>query len=156
MTLEEAKRIIRKRIKKCKHDRFYYDDEGSRGAKPAYEEALSILKQINTEPAPKDKMTLTELAHEMRKIFWFKYLAAGEMFYWGRSHTVVFMSNEPLTLSVSDEGGEGCPCFIHEWEGEDIIDVFSESDLVCSLDLSEYKDENGEIDYSRCIVEVEE
>ena len=155
MTLEEAKKRIRESLKRSRKDLDKYCDEGCRGEIAAYKNVLSILKQVDSEQVHKDKMTLTELAHEMRKIFWFKYLAAGEMFYWGRSHTVVFMSNEPLTLSVSDEGGEGCPCFIHEWEGEDIIDVFSESDLVCSLDLSEYKDENGEIDYSKCIVEVE-
>lgn len=100
-------------------------------------------------------MTLTELAHELRKILRFKYLAYGEMFYWGRSHTVLWISNQPLTISVRDEGGEGCPCYIHEWDGEDIIETFAEEDLVCSLDLSEYKDADGNIDYSKCIVEVE-
>lgn len=99
-------------------------------------------------------MTLNELAKELRKIFKFRYLAAGEMFYWGHSHTVVFLSNGPLTLSVRDEGGEGCPCYIHEWEGEDIVEVISELDLVCPLDISEYKDADGNIDYSKSIVEV--
>ena len=151
MTLEEAKKeILRNQSSPITYCNMDYDS----GWEEAIFKVLAILEQVDTEPAPKDKMTLTELAHELRKIFWFKYLAAGEMFYWGRSHTVVFMSNEPLTLSVSDEGGEGCPCFIHEWDGEDIIETFSEEDLVCSLDLSEYADEDGNIDYSKCIVEV--
>ena len=101
-------------------------------------------------------MTLTELAKELRKTFKFRYLAYGEMFYWGRSHNVLWISGKPLTLVVRDEGGEGVPCYIYEWEGEDIIETFSKDDLVYPLDLSEYADEDGEIDYSKCIVEVEE
>lgn len=100
-------------------------------------------------------MTLNELAKELRKIFRLRYLACGEMFYWGQPHIVLWISSQPLTLSVSDEGGEGCPCYIHEWEGDGIIETFAEEDLECALDLSEYKDESGDIDYSKCIVEVE-
>ena len=100
-------------------------------------------------------MTLKELAIELRKIFRFKYLAYGEMFYWGQCHTVLWISYQPLTLVVRDEGGEFSPCYIHEWEGGDIIETFAEEALECILDLSEYADECGKIDYSKCIVEVE-
>ena len=149
MTLEEAKRIIRKRIKKCKHDRFYYDDEGSRGAKPAYEEALSILKQINTEPAPKDKVTLTELAHELRKVFDLRYLTAESyccdfdrfkiMIWFGRYRpkydiTEGWISSSPLGNYV-------------------VIYCY---DLGIEIDFSEYENEFGYIDFSKCIVEVSE
>ena len=116
---------------------------------------MSILDQVDGVPVGNpDKLTLTELAYELRKIFKFKYLSYGEMFYWGQSHNVLWISGKPLTLVVRDEGGEGVPCYIHEWEGEDIIETFSEDALVYPLDLSEYKDENGNIDYSKCIVEV--
>ena len=116
---------------------------------------LDMLRQIALKMVDNPcKMTLTELARELRKLFKFKYLAYGGMFYWGRSYNVLWISGKPLTLVVRDEGGEGVPCYIHEWEGEDIIETFSEDDLVYPLDLSEYKDENGDIDYSKCIVEV--
>lgn len=102
-------------------------------------------------------MTLTELAHELRKILKFKYLAYGEIFGFDGRYPVLTISNLPLILRVRDEGGEGVPCYIHEWdcEGQGIIDVFAIEDLAFSLDLSEYADEHGEIDYSKCIVEVE-
>lgn len=102
-------------------------------------------------------ITLTEMAHELRKIFKFKYLAYGEIFAFGGPYPLLTLSTQPLNLRVNDEGGEGVPCYIHEWEckEEGIIDVFAIEDLAINLDLSEYKDEAGEIDYSKCIVEVE-
>ena len=101
-------------------------------------------------------MTLTELAHELRKIFRFKYLAYGEEFRWGQVHYQLLIGDEPFHLEVRDEGGEGCPCIIHEWFGDGLGYLFDATEyLVPNLDLSEYADEHGEIDYSKCIVEVE-
>ncbi len=100
-------------------------------------------------------ITLSELALELRKIFKFKYLAYGQIFCWGQPHDVLWISGEPLTLTVRDEGGECRPCYIHEWEAEDAVNVCFVENLSTTLDLSEYKDEHGDIDYSRCIVEVE-
>lgn len=104
-------------------------------------------------------MTLTELANKLRKIVKFKYLAYGEIFAFGGPYPLLTLSTHPLNLRVNDEGGEGVPCYIHEWEeckGKGIIGSFAIEDLAINLDLSEYKDETGEIDYSKCIVEVEE
>ena len=152
MTLEEAK----KRIAELDSGSGFLGSDYESGWEDALCRATEILDEIDTEPVGNpDKLTLTELAYELRKIFRFKYLAYGEMFYWGRSQNVLWISDQPLTLSVRDEGGEGCPCYIHEWDGEDVIETFSEEDLVFPLDLSEYKDADGNIDYSKCIVEVE-
>ena len=101
-------------------------------------------------------MTLTELAGELRKIFKFKYLAYGEIFCFGGCYPVLTISNLPLNLRVKDEGGEGAPCYIHEWEAEDAVQVCFVEDLAITLDLSEYTNETGEIDYSKCIVEVKD
>lgn len=99
-------------------------------------------------------MTLKELAIELRKIFKFKYLAYGEIFAWGGCYPVLTTGVLPLKLRVRDVGGEGVPCYIHEWISDGETNGFLPEDLAVSIDLSEYKDENGEIDYSRCIVEV--
>lgn len=148
MTLEEAKRIIRKRIKKCKHDRFYYDDEGSRGAKPAYEEALSILKQINTEPAPKDKMTLTELANEFRRLLEFEYMTASGY------------DGDQDCFKIKVWSGKEKPNYerFKGWTNSSPISGYLEIDYYhfkSEIDFSEYRNEAGYIDYSKCIVEVE-
>ena len=164
MTLEEAKNeIYRKAAEYWKAYRGRDDgahpewrgDEVMMGRSDGLDEAYQILEEVSSEPVGNpDILTLKELARELRKIFRFKYLTCGEMFYWGQSHIVLWISNQPLTLSVRNEGGEERPCYIHEWEGDDIIETFSEEDLVCALDLSEYKDGRF-IDYSKCIVEVE-
>lgn len=155
MTLEEAKKRIAQHVCKCRRDYNTYGDEHVKGEEYGLRHALSILKQVDTEPAPKDSMTLTELAHELRKIFRFKYLAYGEEFRWGQVHYQLLISDEPFHLEVIDEGGEGCPCIIHEWFGDGLGYLFDATEyLVPNLDLSEYANENGTIDYSKCIVEV--
>ena len=160
MTFEEAKKQICERknmydsIVNRIEDPYNTAKDFYKGEACGLSEAIDILAKVEPVGNP-DKLTLTELAYELRKIFRFKYLAYGEMFYWGRSQNVLWISDQPLTLSVRDEGGEGCPCYIHEWDGEDVIETFSEEDLVFPLDLSEYKDADGNIDYSKCIVEVE-
>ena len=158
MTFEEAKKRIKECLKLCTDDYNRYKDEFMRGEAVAYKNALAILNGIDTDhelSINPEQLTLKELAHELRKIFRFRYLAYGEMFYWGQSNAVLWISGEPLTLVVRDEGGEGVPCYIHEWKGKDIIGTFAEEDLAITLDLSEYKDADGNIDYSKCIVEVE-
>ena len=155
MTLEEAKERIQESLKRSREDVDNYCDDGSRGEVTAYENALSILNRVDTEPVViPNKMTLTELAHELRKLFKFKYLGYGEVFCFGLAYNAITISDKPLHLEIRDEGGEGCPCYIHEWNSEEIKDVFYPEDLAFSLDLSEYADEDGEIDYSKCIVEV--
>ena len=148
MTLEEAKEKIRESLKKSHEDVDNYCDDGSRGEITAYTNALSILKQVDTEPAPKDKMTLTELAHELRKVFDLRYLTAESyccdfdrfkiMIWFGRYRpkydiTEGWISSSPLGNYV-------------------VIYCY---DLGIEIDFSEYENEFGYIDFSKCIVEVQ-
>ena len=91
-------------------------------------------------------MTLNELAKELRKLFDFSYLVAyGSELY---GYRVKAFSFKP---EYSPTGGFW---FNYTRSNNALLDI-SFGDLVCELDLSEYKDENGNIDYSKCIVEVE-
>lgn len=149
MTLDEAKKKIRNYMKQSKDDYNRFEDDICRGEADAYSHALSILEQVDTAPVGNpDKLTLTELAHELKKIFKFKWLTVdegNEIQLW-----VCFSEDDPPEFYE-----DGC------WYSDSPM-----TDELCSilpsvglfaigLDLSEYEDENGEIDYSRCIVEVE-
>ena len=147
MTLEEAMKIIcdhRAKVKRTKDDWHdgYYDGLTA---------ALMMLSE--DEPADtdkpiweaKDKMTLKELARELRKISMFRYLTVAD-----------YKHEGPVTLDC----WEYKPTFYDEdctWRGfhhRGLLYSFEASDLACDLDLSEYADKNGVIDYSRCIVEI--
>lgn len=149
MTLDEAKERIQENLERSREDVDIYCDDGSRGEVTAYENALSILKQIDTEPAQKDKMTLTELANELRKLFKFKYLTVSPKTIW-RDDCIgldIFI-NKPW-FSAKDRHWVDMEFFTRG------MLVIPESLLEINLDLSEYKDENGEIDYSKSIVSME-
>lgn len=97
-------------------------------------------------------MTLKELAQELRKIFRFRYLTCE-----GDGHVYFFkvFRYKPKYVKSKILGYE-------YWRGEYSIDVqnkpivnASSVDIPFIFDLSEYADENGNIDYSKCIVEVE-
>ena len=148
MTIKEAKRIIRRRIKKCEYDRFYYDDEYSRDAGPAYKEALSILNQINTEPVEKDKITLTELANEFRRLLEFKYMTASGY------------DGDQDCFKIKIWTGREKPNYerFKGWTNSSPISNYCEIDYYHfkpEIDFSEYRNEAGYIDYSKCIVEVD-
>lgn len=152
MTLEEAKKEIAGR--KAMYDsivdrisdpyntaRDFYKGEAS-----GLSEAVDILAKVYTEPVGNpDKLTLRELARELRKIFGFGYLVAyGSELYGYRVRAYLL---KPKYIPI---GG----FWFNETRGNDALLDISFSDLMCDLDLSEYADENGNIDYSRCIVEV--
>lgn len=144
MTLEEAKKRIRESLKRSREGLDKYCDEGCRGEIAAYKNVLSILKQVDSEQVHKDKMTLTELAHELRKLFKFKYLTEdpiGVIFCWDGKP--VYDAVEYFWIT----GSRG--------RVKPVLETWPSSMTVKTLDLSEYKDENGEIDYSKCIVEVD-
>ena len=143
MTFEEAKRQI-KELSDIQMELFdKTSDRKIYGEARAYEEAGHILDEIDTEPVGNpDKLTLKELARELRKIFKFDY----------------------LTCDNGSEVNDIClwkdlPYFKRsEWFGQssDSITMFVEvKTLAIDLDLSEYRDADGNIDYSKCIVEVE-
>ena len=144
MTLEEAMKMIydhRAKVKRTKDD--WHD---------GYYDGLTAALMMLSEDDPadtdkpiweaKDKMTLKELAREMRKILRFRYLT--------------------YERNVLDEG-EIClwefkPTYCEgSWrislDASSYMAIYPEF-LSFNLDLSEYRDENGNIDYSKCIVEV--
>lgn len=90
-------------------------------------------------------ITLEELARELRKVFKFKYLTVQYTY---------FVFPEIMLWDADNK-----PFFYKRvWEteyGDGMICDFLSKDIAKKLDLSEYADENGTIDFSKCIVEVE-
>ena len=90
-------------------------------------------------------MTLNELAKELRKLFEFKYLTCDgcgdqrDYCIWldkpeyTRDGWIVYTTSSVVNSSL----------------------LFESYKLAIQLDLSEYEDADGNIDYSKCIVEVE-
>ena len=137
MTLEEAK----KRIKELDSGYRFGGSNYESGWDDALCRVTEILDEIDTKPVGNpDKMTQKELARELRKIFKFKYLTAESV--------------EGKIVALWD----GKPFFTgYEWHFTDkaqcVIDIRFHHIPV--LNLSEYRDADGNIDYSKCIVEVE-
>lgn len=138
MTLEEAKKEINKL-----YDELRWSKDHDAGVRMnALGDALEILDKV--EPVGNsEQLTLRELAIELKKIFRFKYLTAH------RSGVELFLrmyAKKPSyfkTYSV--------------WSNADAVffPIAVSEDLRVDIDLSEYKDADGNIDYSKCIVEVE-
>ena len=146
MTLEEAKKEINKNQSSptiaCNRD---YDS----GWEDAIFKVIEILEQVDTVPVPKDTMTLKELAHEMRKLFEFKYLTVSPDFCGCPIEIYCWTSIRPTY------NAKGRMWIISQEGSQTIAGSFEAWHLEKNLNLSEYADENGEIDYSKCIVEVE-
>lgn len=148
MTLEEAKKNIQERMNillkrygewKDAHPGWFASGELI-GQVEGLEEAMGILDEVDTEPVVKDKLTLTELAHELRNIFRFRYLTVDDSrcIYAWRGKKPRYLEEEKYWTGNSSEISIVLETWAHEVD----------------LDLSEYADENGEIDFSKCIVEV--
>lgn len=140
MTFEEAK----KRIKELDSGSRFGGSDYESGWEDALRRVTEVLDEIDTEPVRKpDKMTLKELAHELRKIFKFKYLTAH------RSGVELFLrmyAKKPSYFKTYSVWGEADAVF---------FPIAVSEDLRVDINLSEYKDADGNIDYSKCIVEVE-
>ena len=145
MTLEEAMKMIcdhRAKVKRTKDD--WHD---------GYYDGLTAALMMLSEDKPadtdkpiweaKDKITLEELAHELRKIFKFGCLTAEHPI-----HNLYFAlwNQKPVWNGESWRPADN--------SDRHIVADFFEFEIVGNLDLSEYTDKHGEIDYSRCIVEV--
>ena len=137
MTLEEAKN----EIKKLDSGSMFFSSDYEAGWEDALRRATEILEQVDTVPVPKDTMTLTELAQELRKIFKFKYLTYSNEY-----------EEDEICL------WQGRVAYIDgAWNDQPpyAMSLVIDPDLLSfTLGLSEYADESGVIDYSRCIVEV--
>lgn len=88
-------------------------------------------------------MTLTELAYELKKIFSFNYLTVDNRL--GFSVIRLWLS-EDWPFFYPEEWN--CVC------DDACVGGFDFNYLKEKLDLSEFTDKNGNIDYSKCIVEV--
>ena len=100
-----------------------------------------------------DTMTLTELAHELRRIFGFRYLTLDVFVHYGD-----IVGLDVITLWVvepyyDDEDKQFEFLWNHDRKTGSLFDI-PLSSLSVNLDLSEYADADGNIDYSKCIVEV--
>ncbi len=141
MTLEEAK----KEIDRMTEEKWEAYEKSccstTLGEAYGLEEAMSILDQVNGVPVGKaDKWTLRTLALELRKIFKFRYL------------TIDYDYPASLMGMWYEKPEFGFSC----WDrSTGYLGDFSTSALNIELNLSEYKDADGNIDYSKCIVEVE-
>ena len=91
-------------------------------------------------------MTLSELGKELRKLYKFNYLVVENIDGKPESETFWLYEHKPVF--------ETSPSLWHSSTGES-IGMFTSS-LATRLDLFEYRDEDGNIDYSKCIVEVSE
>lgn len=110
------------------------------GMSDAYKEVLGILDKAESSGNP-EQLTLKELAHEMRKLFEFDYVTVDA------NESITFWVRKPLYISMCGLWERNA--YLDSW---DIFNIDFSSAV--NLDLSEYINENGEIDYSRCIVEV--
>ena len=147
MTLEEAKKEIEDRMHaywrgfKGWDEEHWHDQRGNpyyEGKSDGLEEASGILDKVESSGNP-DKLTLKELARELRKLFKFKYLTVSPY-------------REEVLLWWDKPESDG----FYWWATETCTQVaFYSNVLSVPLDLSEYKDTDGNIDYSKCIVEVE-
>ena len=142
MTLEELRNAV------CRHideNRDAYNETGDECYRAVKEELLHILGLIDTvdhDPVGNpEQLTLTELAREMRKLFEFDYVTVDA------NESITFWVRKPLYISMCGLWERNT--YLNSW---DIFDIDFSSAV--NLDLSEYADESGEIDYSRCIVEV--
>ena len=120
--------------------RSHSEDDYYRGLTDGYKLSIDALKGLSGNP---EQLTLRELARELRKLFEFDYVtvdAEGSITFWVR---------KPLYISMCGLWDRNA--YLDSW---DIFDIHISS-VAVNLDLSEYADENGNIDYSKCIVEVE-
>lgn len=142
MTLEEILKDIERRIDLYKEESQKKERPDLRYRSEGLREALAVITaSLDSKP---ETSTLTELAQKLRKIFDFRYLTVHKN--WCRRPAIYMWSGEPIYTCPNDIGG---------WTRAHCVGSFEKDYTMMDLDLSEYEDENGSIDYSKCIVEVE-
>lgn len=142
MTLEEAKKKIKAQANAEWEE---FKKTGSmlcQGFALGADDALETLDKVESSGNP-EQLTLKELANELREIFKFRYLTAH------RSGTELFLRMYVKKPSYSETYS------IWGIKGAVFFPIAVSEDLRVDIDLSEYKDADGNIDYSKCIVEVE-
>lgn len=110
------------------------------------DEEIDNIKSKASEPVgDSDKLTLTRIAHVFRSYYKFDYFVVEPSEF----------GNPVAKLWISEKR----PIFTKYGWGYDTNDDYDYIevniwDLTEELDLSEYKDESGKVDYGKCIVEV--
>ena len=93
-------------------------------------------------------MTLNELAKELKKIIAFDCITVHKN--WCQEPAIFLWGGMPEYSPAQDVGG---------WQRvigkSNALCWFGAYSIIGGLDLSEYKNADGNIDYSKCIVEVE-
>lgn len=93
-------------------------------------------------------MTLSELAYDLKKIIAFDYITVHKN--WCQEPEIFLWDGKPEYSPTQDVGG---------WQRvigkSKALCWFGVYSIIGGLNLSEYKNEDGNIDYSKCIVEVE-
>lgn len=144
MTLEEAKKKIKAQAEAEWEE---YKKTGSmlcQGFALGADDALETLDKVESS-GNLDKLTLKELARELRKVFRFKYLTCDGC---GDQRDYCIWLDRP------EYTRDGWIVYTISSVVNSLL-LFESYKLAIQLDLSEYKDADGNIDYSKCIVEVE-
>lgn len=143
MTLEEAKKKI-KAQSEAEWEEF--KKTGSmlcQGFALGADDALETLDKVESS-GNLDKLTLKELARELRKVFRFKYLTCDGC---GDQRDYCIWLDKP------EYTRDGWIVYTISSVVNSLL-LFESYKLAIQLDLSEYKGADGIIDYSKCIVEV--
>ena len=107
------------------------------------DDALETLDKVESS-GNLDKLTLKELARELRKVFRFKYLTCDGC---GDQRDYCIWLDKP------EYTRDGWIVYTISSVVNSLL-LFESYKLAIQLDLSEYKGADGIIDYSKCIVEV--
>lgn len=151
MTLEEAK----KEIDRMTEEKWQVYEKTCQtttlGEAYGLEEAMRVLDQVDGEPVENpDTLTLTELAHELRKTLCFRWLTldkSGYITLWKKRPKY-----EPYEYERNDEVWH-ISNYDNPLYGE--CGVIFPKTIKAKMNLEEYKNKRGGINYSKCIVEVE-
>ena len=146
MTLEELRNAVCRYIDENREAYNETGDECYRAVKEELLHILGLIDSVDHEPVGiPDKLTLTEAAHELRKLLNFGYVTLEASL--GDYYQVSLWQKKPQFI-------DWCKSWTAPYGGR-VYGWLTTNCLSKELDLSEYKDENGDIDYSKCIVEVE-
>ena len=141
MTLEQIVKDLERRVdlyreesKKRNCPELFYRSRG------LYEALAALTASLDGRP---EILTLKELGHELRKVLKFRYLTAERPI-----HNLYFAlwNQKPVWNGESWRPADN--------SDRHIVADFFEFEIVGNLDVSEYRDADGNIDYSKCIVEV--
>ena len=145
MTRQELRDAVSRHIEEYRDAYNETGDERYRAVKEELLHVLGLIDAVDGKPVGKDKMTLKELARELRKLFEFKYLTCDGC---GDQRDYCIWLDKP------EYTRDGWIVYTISSVVNSLL-LFESYKLAIQLDLSEYKDADGNIDYSKCIVEVE-